>query len=211
MAVSSLWRPWARGAWRPPRLKPWAAGAGRLALAVLLGAAYWSSVTQRSSYLSAILRLAADEHAVGETLQDARTFAVRFEAGQASAPAGYLLTIRAGARPGILRCEHARHDPEGRMRSSAYQTRHQLHAGREQYFFVSCVHWANQGDARDYACTVRVAGDAAIVASTRLDLSQWRRLPFSTVFYEGESRPGSPVVAGLPTEHTPDARGLEDF
>ncbi len=75
------------------------------------------------------------------------------------------------------------------------ETTHRLHPGREQYFFVSCLQGSRFGDPRPYSCSVFLDGAARIESCVRVDLKNWDRLPVSTVFYEGQTCPGSPPSA----------------
>ena len=76
-----------------------------------------------------------------------------------------------------------------------YLTRHSLDPGRTLYFFVVGLQGAFQRDGRTYQCTVTLEGDAKIVESLRLDLSNWRRPVYSTVFGQRDWWPGSPRLA----------------
>src|SRR5262249_42248668 len=53
-----------------------------------------------------------------------------------------------------------------------------------------------------YSCWVSLDGTAEIVASTRVDMSHWDHLQISTVFHDGQRRPGSPPVQGTSSEWT---------
>ena len=115
--------------------------------------------------------------------------------------AGYLLEIETGPNPGTLDCQRIRWvevagKPDGRV----YQSEHRLYPKRRQFFFFS----AYQGrlvNGYHYNATVEVHGDAQIISARRADLTNWRDLEVSTVFYDGEHSPGSPVV-GHPSERT---------
>jgi len=113
--------------------------------------------------------------------------------------AGYLLEIETGPNPGPLNCKHVRSirvkkAQDGRV----YESEHRLFPNRRQYFFFT----AYQGRLVNhylYESTVEVHGDARIISAKRADLTNWRDLEVSTVFYDGERSPGSPVV-GHPSE-----------
>jgi len=66
-----------------------------------------------------------------------------------------------------------------------------------QYFAVSCIHATKLGENRAYACSVILNPGSNIVSSRKLDLSEWKRLPFGTVFYDGEKSPGSPALGPM--------------
>jgi hypothetical protein len=74
-----------------------------------------------------------------------------------------------------------------------YESEHRLFPNRRQFFFFSAYQGRLVGPYH-YRSTVKVEGDARIVSARRADLSNWRDLEVSTVFYDGERTPGSPVV-----------------
>jgi hypothetical protein len=91
-----------------------------------------------------------------------------------------------------------------------FVTHHRLYPAQGQYFAVSCVHpRVYTGDFRSYACTVAVPPGCAIVGCRQLDLTSWKRLPFSTVFCDGEHLPGSPVVGAFRDGEAPSDRYFE--
>jgi hypothetical protein len=114
---------------------------------------------------------------------------------------GYLLEVETGPNPGLLDCKHIRSVvTNNKLDGRVYESEHPLYPNRHQFFFFS----SNQGRLLGrywYNSTVQVHGDAHIVSARRADLSGWRDLEVSTVFYDGERTPGSPVV-GHPSEVT---------
>lgn len=150
---------------------------------------YPYSLSWRDHYLRDIMDAARSGVDAADTIKGPQ----RFEACRTNdrQHAGFLLTIRTGATPGLLVCTHRR-DTRNHLKSCV-ATQHRLHPDREQYFFVSCIDMARYGMfASGYVCEVSVGQEAEIVSSTKVDLSCWRQLPLSTVFYQGERSPGSP-------------------
>jgi hypothetical protein len=158
--------------------------------------AYPYSMKQRGRYLAEIAALAAKAKEAKETIRDPRLFSAYIQPDSAEPPAGYVLTILAGTDPGYLTCRHV-HFPSKTLPGRLFITRHKLHPGRLQYFAVSCIHPTKSGDNRAYTCTVILNPGSNIVSSRKLDLSEWKRLPFSTVFYDGDRSPGSPALAPM--------------
>jgi hypothetical protein len=78
-----------------------------------------------------------------------------------------------------------------------------LYPGQVQYFAVSCLRAWKYGDDRPYACSVILPPGASIVGCRELDLSSWKRLPFSTVFCDGDRFAGSPPVERVPYDALP--------
>jgi hypothetical protein len=152
------------------------------------------SLRQRDHYVNDITELAARAVDAKEHIKDSRLFGVSVDPRRPSSPKGYILTIQASTKPGLLTCRHVQFPAPG-IQGRIFITHHKLYPGRGQYFAVSCVHSALYGgDIRPYACAVIVPPGCSIVGCRELDLSAWKRLPFSTVFCDGEHLPGSPAV-----------------
>jgi hypothetical protein len=165
------------------------------------GIAYVYSSARRAGYLREIAALARQGVPAPETLRGKQLFTVRIPPTAEAGMPGYLLTLHTGDHPGPLVCRHVHHFRQTIAWGKGMRTLHQLYPNRTQYFFVSCCQGNAYGDLRPYSCTVAVEGDAEIVASTRVDLSHWDRLPLSTVFCEGERQPGSPRAPRPNTEY----------
>jgi hypothetical protein len=180
--------------WRPSRA--WLAIALALALSwgTICGVAYFVSVRERQNLIGDIEAAARDATPAPETLHGDRVFSVHILPGSAADSTGYLLRIVAGADPGALLCRHI-HFPQDWCWPRVLETTHRLNPGREQFFFVTCLQGSEIGDPRPYSCFVTLDGDAHIVSASRVDLKHWQRLQVSTVFYEGQTSPGSPRVA----------------
>lgn len=165
-----------------------------LAVAAALFAAHRFSYAKRQGYLDAVRGAAASATDAGAAIADPRVFAQRVEFAP-DAHEGYLLDIVAGAHAGDL---VLRNRPDDGGPAPTAETRHRLVPGVSQQFFFSCYRgWRRMGHRfADY--TVRLSGDASIVAARRLDLSTWDRLPFATVFTDDDPHAGSPPLAHGP-------------
>jgi hypothetical protein len=159
------------------------------------GGAYFYSLACRRELLDAVTTRAAHGEPAPETLRDPRLFSVTPRPELDVHPVGYLLRIDAGAGEAFLECRHVRH-ARPPIPSRLFFTRHRLLPGREQCFFVSCQPGAVFNDTRPYVCTALLSGEARFLSCTRVDLSDWGRLPLSTVFVPGQYGPGNPVVGG---------------
>jgi hypothetical protein len=169
------------------RLK-WVGGLAAVGVLVWLaatGVSYCCATSVRAGYIREVKALAEQGTNRPEAIKDPKTFTVQFDLREASTRKGYLLKIEAGEPPGVLTCTH------DRRVTYHYVTRHELWPGRTQFFFVSCLPAPHH---YRYTCVAQLSGDAAIVSCTEVDLSAWQRLPFSTVFHEGQRCPGSPPV-----------------
>jgi hypothetical protein len=178
--------------------------AARLALAaaaimgiwgLACGGAYCYSLACRRELLETVTTRAAHGEPAPETLRGPRLFSVTLRPEQDAHPVGYLLRIEGGAGEAFLECRHLRHACPP-IPSRLFFTRHRLLPGREQCFFVSCQLGPAFGDVRPYVCTALLSGEARFISCTRVDLTDWGRLPLSTVFVPGEGGPGNPVVGG---------------
>jgi hypothetical protein len=185
---------------RPLRVVAWAGIGSAILWVIACWLACPYSTRHRESILNEIIYLAAKGVDAADTLKDSRVFSVWIDP-QETRRTGYLLSIDASEHPGYITCRHV-HFPAG-IEGRVLVTRHQLHPSRRQYFAVSCLHASEYGDTRPYACTVTLAPGSRIVACRKLDLSAWDRLPFSTVFYQGERSPGSPPVGRYPSLEIP--------
>ncbi|HET6900293.1 MAG TPA: hypothetical protein VFK70_18215, partial [Vicinamibacteria bacterium] len=166
-------------------------GLGIAGVSVLAAVVAAVSSFTRHGYLAEIQQLAAHGQPAPETVLGPRLFSFVIPPEQPPDPRGFRLTIRTGASPSVLVCRHRRgFGTEETQR--LYLTRHSLAPGRTLYFFVVGLQGAFQRDGRTYQCTVTLDGDAKIVESLRLDLSNWRRPVYSTVFGHRDWWPGSP-------------------
>ena len=84
------------------------------------------------------------------------------------------------------------HFPQDWCWPRVLETTHLLRPNREQYFFVTCDQGSNTAIRGRTVARSILDGDARIESCRRVDLTNWDRLPVSTVFYDGESSPGSP-------------------
>ena len=177
----------------PQRLKQaaWTAGALLLSWASATGVAYSVSLQSRAELLHDIQQAASGGESAPELLRGQKVFDVHFLPDDTHDRTGYLLKINAGEQPGELLCRHERFPLDWGWRRYL-TTRHPLHAGKTQYFFVSCLQGSRHGDPRPYACHVSIDGDAAIESCTLVNLAGWNRLQVSTLYCDGECSPGSP-------------------
>jgi hypothetical protein len=159
------------------------------------GGAYCYSFACRRELLDAVTTRAAHGEPAPEALRGPYLFSVTLRPEVDAHPIGYLLRIDAGAGEAFLECRHIRHACPP-VPSRLLFTRHRLLPGREQCFFVSCQPGAVFNDTRPYVCAALLSGEARFLSCTRVDLSDWGRLPLSTVFIPGEYGPGNPVVGG---------------
>jgi hypothetical protein len=172
------------------------AGAGLTAVwGLVCGGAYCYSFACRRELLEAVTTRAAQGEPAPEALRGPRLFSVTMRPEQDVHPVGYLLRIESGAGEAFLECRHLRHACS-LIPSGVFITRHRILPGREQCFFVSCQPSTAFGDTRPYVCTALLSGEARFLSCTRVDLTDWDRLPLSTVFVPGECGPGNPVVGG---------------
>ncbi len=175
-----------------------------------VGGYFWS-VHERDAQIAEIRRVAANAVADPSIQLQAQTMSVLSTPNSSLDRVGYLLEIETGPNPGVLNFKNVRSirvkkAQDGRV----YESEHRLFPNRRQYFFFS----AYQGRLVNhylYESTVEVHGDSRIISAKRADLTNWRDLEVSTVFYDGERSPGSPVVGhpseislyGLPAGYTP--------
>ena len=167
------------------------AGAATAIWAVALGVSYKVSVNERHGLIDAIQAAAQSSVPAPDALRGDKVFSIHQLPDSAQNAAGYLLQISAGANPGELLCRHV-HFPQDWCWPRGLETTHRLWPNRRQYFFVTCDQGGRYGDPRPYSCSVFLDGDARIESCRRVDLSHWDRLPVSTLFYDGQSSPGSP-------------------
>jgi len=155
------------------------------------------SLAVREEYIRAIGQLRGSP--APETILGPQRFLVEFPPEKQGGAVGFLLEIQTGPHPGMLECKHLHYDhPLVYGRSCV--TKHRLYPNKSQYFFVTCLSGQCYGDPRRYQCSIILKGDATIVSSTCVDMSNWRKLPLSTVFYWGERIPGSAFVGKRTTE-----------
>ena len=83
--------------------------------------------------------------------------------------------------PGELICRHVRY-PRDWMWPAFLTTRHRLQPNRRQYFFVSACKGANMATRVLIGCGSRLDEAVRIESCTRVDLSDWNKLPVSMVF-----------------------------
>jgi hypothetical protein len=155
---------------------------------VACGVAYPYSLSRRADLIASIRRISADAPEAGG-LVGPRLFMVRRGAGDLPDRVGYLLEIDAGPNPGWLHCRSLRRTDDTRF----YESSHKLFANRKQYFFMTSYLGAI-GGSLSFDNTIVLDGDARIVSARKVDLSNWKGLEVSTVFYDGEHSPGSPSI-----------------
>lgn len=181
---------------------------GILALVVIAGVwgiacagGYFWSLHERETQIAEIRRAAADAVADPSIELHDQSMSVLSGPDSSLDRAGYLLEIETGPNPGPLDCKHIRSIRVGKnMDGRVYESEHRLFPNRRQFFFFSAYQGRLVGPY-EYKSSVEVHGDARILSAKRADLSNWRDLEVSTVFYDGERSPGSPVV-GHPSEIT---------
>jgi hypothetical protein len=196
---------------RHARIAGWAALGVALSWGFACAFTYRYSIRQRDHYVNEIMELADRGTEANKLIKDPRVFAVLIDPRKPGPLTGYFLTIKASTNPGLLTCRHVQF-PSRRHKGRILVTHHRLYPGRVQYFAVSCIHSEKFcGDFRSYACTVTLPPDCSIVGCKQLDLTSWKRLPFSTVFYYGEHLPGSPVVGRYPDGEPPSDRYFEPY
>ncbi len=197
---------------------------GRIGLMALLAsvgvwgiactAAYFWSLHQRDGQIAEIRRFAAN--AVPDSSIELHDQSMSVLSGPDSSldRAGYLLEIETGPHPGPLNARHVRSIRIGKNQDGrVYESEHRLFPNRRQFFFFSAYQGRLVGPYQ-YKSTVEVHGDARIISARRADLTKWSDLEVSTVFYDGERTPGSPVVGhpsevtiyALPDGYEPDSR-----
>lgn len=187
LAVTSI----VNGSWRKVRWK--AGGIASVALiaiwGIACGVAYPYSVNRRAALIDDIRKVAAGapETAGGSEPQ---RFMVRLDSHDMPDRAGYLLEIDAGHNPASLSCRTLREADVPRY----YESNHQLLPDRKQFFFVTSYFGANI-HASSLQTLILLEGDARIVSARKVDLTNWKHLEVSTVFYDGERSPGSPSIS----------------
>ena len=163
------------------------------------GGAYFWSQRQRAAQIEAIERVAAGAIIDPTIKLLPQSMSVMRDATSRLDRAGYLLEIEAGAAPGILKLREVRATLRGTQPVGwTYESEHRLHPGRRQFFFFTSYE-GRRVEPFKQTSSVTVQGDARIISVRCADLTNWRGLPVSTVFYDGEHSPGSPVV-GHPSE-----------
>jgi hypothetical protein len=170
-------------------------------------AAYSYSTRHRDHFVNDIMELAVNGVEANNTIKDPHVFSVTIDPQKSGSPTGYLLSIQANDNPGLLECCHVNFQVTNSKMGRVFVTRHKLYPSRLQSFAVTCVHSQEfGGDIRPYACTVTIPFGSSIVGCRQLDLSSWKRLPFSTVFFAGEHLPGSPVLGRLSDHDIPKTK-----
>jgi hypothetical protein len=206
----SAWRSRA-GLRRGLRILLTAAALGGGAWLAAVGIARWISIWARGELTSEVLRRAEGAEPARRALTGRRFFSVTRPPERVRDPVGYLIEIRAGESPGFLVCRHLR-GVGSEQPARLYRTRHRLHPGRTQAFFIAALQGSSYGggDPRTYVATVTLDGDAEIVGSRVVDMAGWAHPLFTSVFYPGESQPGSPSLG--PSEPFGDSgRGSAHF
>jgi hypothetical protein len=162
---------------------------------------YFWSLHQRDAQIAEIRRVTANAASDPSIELHDQTMSVAVGPDSILDRTGYLLEIETGPNPGLLDCKHIRSIGAGKkIDGRVYRSEHRLFPNRRQFFFFTSYQGRLMGPY-SYDSTVEVHGDAHIVSARRADLSNWRDLEVSTVFYDGERSPGSPVV-GHPSEVT---------
>jgi hypothetical protein len=210
IGISALLRLARRSTWTIETLAALRHGALRFAIPTLTVGLVWvlacswargHSVACRAELLSEINRRAAHGTDAPDTIRGGRNFTVAIRPDSADRPAGYLLTIAAGAKPGALVCRENYFPRDwATMWGRSLLTRHDLAPNREQSFFVSCLQGSQLNDPCPHLCTVALEGDARITRSVRVDLHDWNHPQVCTLFFAGQKSPGSPTVAGSPAD-----------
>ena len=165
-----------REAWRPALGLAGATVAATLAWGLACAVSYGFSMESRRELLAAVMALAETGRPAPEALRGPQLFSAALLPERGDRPTGYLLRIAAGPGPSRLECRRLRHERPLAPARLLF-TRHRLHPGREQCFFVTCNPGTAFGDANPLVCTALLEGDARFVSCTRVDLSEWRRLP----------------------------------
>jgi hypothetical protein len=186
LAVTSI----VKQQWRQPRWK-----SGGTVLAVLLAMwlvactiGYAYSLSRRANLIAAIREVSGRAFETSG-LAGPQLFLVRRSSHDMPERVGYLLEIRAGDKPGLLYRRSFRQGLDTRY----YESSHQLLPGRKQYFFMTS-YLGTIENGRRLNSTVLLDGDARILSARKVDLSSWKGVEVSTVFYDGERSPGSPPV-----------------
>jgi hypothetical protein len=187
-----------RTSWRPAVRLAGMAVVVTLLWSLTCVGAYVHSLECRRELLAAVTKLSATGQAAPEALRSTQIFSVSLLPKDGDQPVGYLLHIAAGEGDGFLECRRIHHGVPLSPVPRLLFTRHPLHPNREQYFFVTCNAGTAFGDVRPFICTAILNGDARFLSCTRVDLTDWRRLPLSTLFVPGECDPGNPVGDGAP-------------
>jgi hypothetical protein len=185
---------------RSVRLACWVGLAALACWAAVCALAYPVSLRERRHLVRDVSALAARGEAAPETIRSPVLFSACSDPGPRPQHVGYQLTIEASAQPGLLTCRHV-HFSAGAVPGRMFVTHHRLLPGSVQSYCVSCQTRACDDDPRPYACTVSLE-NARIISCTRLDLSAWKQLPFSTVIAYGSRCPGSPFVGWLTDPET---------
>jgi hypothetical protein len=212
-AGAGIWgiaRLFSRGAWGVGSRAEWGRHIWRVAKVVLIAAAAWGlgcvwahahSVARREELLNEIRTRVADGVDAPETLRGERNFAVSIRPDSSAAATGYQLTISAGSHPGTLTCRQIYFPRDwAHLWGRELITRHTLYPNREQSFFVSCLQGSRLGDPCPHLCAIAIDGDARIIRSTRVAMSDWDHPQFCTVYYDGQRSAGSPIVRQKPSD-----------
>ena len=187
-----------RESWRPAMRLGAAAALATLAWGLTCTGAYFHSRECRRELLTAVTKLSATGQPSPESLRSAQIFSTALLPKDGDQPVGYLLHIAAGEGGGFLECRRIHHSHPLSPVPRLLFTRHPLHPNREQYFFVTCDAGTAFGDVRPFVCTALLDGDARFLSCTHVALTEWRRLPLSTLFVPGEYNPGNPAGDGRP-------------
>jgi len=174
---------------------------------------YWQAALERN-------RTAVD---ITDSRTSPQQFQVDFPEGKTPVQRAYWVEIEGGAEAAELTCRHLRltsqpleplldwvgnppgselHDRihDALWWNTATETRHRLASGTRQVFFVTCGREPRCGDTRSYSLKVAVSGDAEITAVRECALTDWHRLPMSTVFQL--DRTGRTPIVGGQASHT---------
>ncbi len=158
---------------------------------VACGVAYPYSLGRRADLIDRIRRISAGAPEASGIVGP-RLFVVHRVSGDLPDRVGYLLEIDAGPNPGWLHCRSLRQTDETRF----YESSHKLFPNRKQYFFMTSYLGAIGGSLR-FNNTILLDGDARILSARKVDLSNWRGIEVSTVFYDQEHNPGSPSIGAI--------------
>jgi hypothetical protein len=188
LAVTSF----APSRWRQARWK--SGGVTVLILVATWGAvsaiAYPYSVSRRAALIDEVRQATAGaSETVG--IRSPQLFVFRRDSHDHPDRIGYLLEIEAGPKPAHLISRSLRQTDVPRF----YESTHNLLPGRKQFFFTTSYLGLSAG-AKSLENTILLDGDARILSAKKVDLSNWKDIEVSTVFYDGERSPGSPSVDG---------------
>jgi hypothetical protein len=152
---------------------------------------YFYSRAERAAYIHDILERSAASPKTDASAKTKLSITLHAEAP----PQGFLFRIKNAGSHGLLIAQHIRPaSATGEVPKFSYTTSHALHSNGDQYYFVTAVPALFLGDKRDYTCVVTLEGAAEFVSVQYIDLSTWKRPAFNTVFYDGETAPGSPKL-----------------